>query len=132
VPTPDSGTALIGTATAAGLVAGFYYATQRADVRAAIAEGIPYGSDRRKALRKRLGRKFAVTIVVLLLHLPLTVLFVLGAIDAIGSMATGEGVDAVKVAVVVVAGLALLHTCVIGNDISALIKRRSQVSVPRE
>lgn len=119
----SSASALIGTASVAGVVAAFYYSTQRGDIQAVAAKPIPFGEESLKALRNRLRRKVGVAVAVLVLHAPLMVLFVLGALDAIGSVDTSQNADPVKVAVVVVAGLALLHAWVIGADLLTLRKR---------
>lgn len=121
---------LIGLASAAGAVAGFYYSTQRADVKAVTAEGVPFADDRIMALRRRLRSKITITTVVLVLHLPLTALFITGAITAFTNVDLDAPIDATEVALVVIAGLALVHLFMIGGDLGSLMRRLKSLPVP--
>lgn len=119
-----SASTLIATASVAGAVAAYYYTTQRNDVQAAATQPIPYGAERGEAVEKQLRSKLRLVTAVLLLHLPLTVLFVIGAFDVIGGIDTSRNPDPGKVAVVVIGGLCVLHAWVIVGDLRSLRNRR--------
>lgn len=119
-----SASTLIATASVAGAVAAFYYTTQRGDVQAAATRPIPYSTERSEEVGKRIYSRARVVAAVLLLHTPLTVLFAIGAIDVIGGIDTSRETDPGKVAVVVIAGLCILHAWVIVGDLRSLMKRR--------
>lgn len=119
----ESASALISTASIAGVAAGFYYTTQRSDIQLLVVKPIPFRADLVNALRGQLHRKIRVVCAVLLLHLPLTLLFTIGAFNAVGSLDTSQSADPVKIAIAVIAGLALLHGWAIVNDLLALITR---------
>lgn len=122
--------ALIGLASVAGAVAGFYYTTLRSDVKALIAEPVPYDDDRLASLRGRLVAKIKVTVLVLVLHLPLTVLFFAGAVTAMMTLDIDAPVDAAKVAVVVIAGLAGMHLWLISGDLRSLVRKVKRLPKP--
>jgi hypothetical protein len=124
VSVAPSASNLIATASVAGVVAAFYYTTQRSAVQETATQPIPYGTDRIQDVRRQIGSKVRLVAVVLLLHTPLTVLFALGAIDVIGSIDTSHDPDPGKVAVAVIAGLCGLHACVILGDLRSLVRRR--------
>lgn len=119
----ESAGALISTASIAGIAAGFYYTTQRSDIQMLVVKPIPFSNDLVNALRGQLNGKIRVVCTVLILHFPLTILFSIGALNAVGSFDTSQRFDPVKIAVAVIAGLALLHGWAIVNDLLALITR---------
>lgn len=115
---------LIATASVAGVVAAFYYTTQRVDVHAAATQPIPYSAERVAVAGKEIRSKLLLVGAVLVLHAPLTVLFAIGAVDVIGGIDTSLDPNPGKVAVVVVAGLCVLHAWVIVGDLRSLVRRR--------
>ncbi len=119
----DSTTVLLSTASVAGAVAAFYYTTLRVDVRASTAKQIPYSDDKRQSLYDELRAKRTLGVLVLIVHVPLTVLFIIGAADAVATFDPNDHVDPTRVAVFVVAGLAVLHAWIIWGDIRSVHNR---------
>jgi hypothetical protein len=119
----DSIATLLGTASVAGAVAGLYYTTQRADLRDSVAKPIPHTEDNRRPLRTELRGRRVMASLVLAVHLPLTIVFLLGAVEAVASLDPAKDLDPTRVAVVVVAGLALLHGWVIWSDLRSVHAR---------
>lgn len=118
--------ALAGTASIAFAAAGFYYTTQRSDLLDLTRERIPVREDLRSKLRRRLVGQLWICAAVIALHMPLTILFLLGATEAIGSALVHDGpVDPVRVSVAIVAGVALLHLSILASDTISLVKRLS-------
>lgn len=114
---------LAGSASVAGIVAGFYYTTQRAEVAALLEAPVPFADDRIRALRGGLVKRIRLIGLIAFLHLPLSVVFVAGAASVLADLDLDAPVNTTRVAVVVVAGLALLHMWVIVTDLLSLVRR---------
>lgn len=120
---------LLATAPVVGIVAAFYYTTQRSEVHAATTKPIPFSAERKQVLAETVRTKSCIVAAILGLHTPLTLLFFLGTIDAFLSIDISGTPHAGKVAVAVIAGLSAVHAWLIGADLRSLLKRRRDLRV---